>query len=105
MVHNQVSGLVSSLVSQEKHDEISEKVNDFLGMNLLSQAEIDENIESISEYAAQKASDTLNDLRKNFSNDEEFFEFERRIMLQSIDELWMLHIDAMSKLRESVAFE
>jgi preprotein translocase subunit SecA len=26
-------------------------------------------------------------------------------MLQSIDELWMRHIDAMSKLREDVAFE
>jgi len=30
---------------------------------------------------------------------------ERRIVLQSIDELWMRHIDAMSKLREAVAFE
>ena len=26
-------------------------------------------------------------------------------MLQSIDELWMLHIDSMTKLREEVAFE
>jgi preprotein translocase subunit SecA len=26
-------------------------------------------------------------------------------MLQSIDELWMRHIDAMSRLREDVAFE
>jgi len=36
---------------------------------------------------------------------ENFLELERRIVLQSIDELWMNHIDAMSHLREEVAFE
>jgi preprotein translocase subunit SecA len=32
-------------------------------------------------------------------------DLERRIVLQSIDNLWMRHIDAMSRLREEVAFE
>lgn len=35
----------------------------------------------------------------------EFAEFERRLMLASIDELWMNHIDSMAHLREEVAFE
>jgi preprotein translocase subunit SecA len=42
---------------------------------------------------------------KKTANKEEFYNLERRIMLQSIDELWMRHIDAMSRLREDVAFE
>ena len=105
MVHHQISSLVSSLVSQEKTQEIAQKVNDFLGMTLLSQSEIEEDTPSIQDDIAQKAVDMIADLRKNFGSDEDFFEFERRIMLQSIDELWMLHIDGMSKLRENVAFE
>ena len=36
---------------------------------------------------------------------EDFYHLERWIVLQSIDELWMRHIDSMARLRESVAFE
>jgi preprotein translocase subunit SecA len=32
-------------------------------------------------------------------------QLQRNIVLQSIDYLWMRHIDAMSRLREEVAFE
>lgn len=35
----------------------------------------------------------------------EFADYEKRLMLQSIDELWMRHIDEMAHLREEVAFE
>jgi preprotein translocase subunit SecA len=41
---------------------------------------------------------------QNFKEDQ-FFDIERKIVLQSIDELWMNHIDSMSRLREEVAFE
>jgi preprotein translocase subunit SecA len=47
----------------------------------------------------------IEEARKNFQEEEEFFELERRIVLQTIDEIWMFHIDSMSKLREAVAFE
>jgi preprotein translocase subunit SecA len=40
-----------------------------------------------------------------FENVEQFYDLERRVVLAAIDELWMNHIDAMSKLREEVAFE
>ena len=39
-------------------------------------------------------------LKKSAANEDEFYELERRIVLQSIDRLWMNHIDAMSKLRD-----
>ncbi len=42
---------------------------------------------------------------RNTGTEEEFAEFERRLMLASIDELWMTHIDGMAHLREEVAFE
>lgn len=36
---------------------------------------------------------------------EDFEDFEKKLTLASIDELWMAHIDRMSHLREEVAFE
>ncbi len=42
---------------------------------------------------------------KKTGSDEEFYEFERRLTLATIDELWMNHIDTMAHLREDVAFE
>jgi len=38
-------------------------------------------------------------------SEEDFYDFEKKLYLQSIDELWMRHIDDMSHLREEVAFE
>jgi preprotein translocase subunit SecA len=42
---------------------------------------------------------------RNSGSEEQFAEFERRLTLASIDELWMQHIDRMAHLREEVAFE
>ena len=42
---------------------------------------------------------------KKSATDEEFADFERRLTLATIDELWMSHIDNMAHLREEVAFE
>ena len=42
---------------------------------------------------------------RNSGTEEQFAEFERRLTLAGIDELWMLHIDRMAHLREEVAFE
>ena len=47
----------------------------------------------------------LQKVQDQFTDQELFFDIERRIVLQSIDELWMKHIDSMSHLREEVAFE
>lgn len=48
------------------------------------------------------------DIIKNiFSQVEEWqmYDYEKRLYLQSIDELWMRHIDDMAHLREEVAYE
>jgi len=42
---------------------------------------------------------------RDTGSEEEFSEFERRLSLAAIDELWMQHIDRMAHLREEVAFE
>ena len=42
---------------------------------------------------------------RDTGTEEEFAEFERRLTLAAIDELWMNHIDSMAHLREEVAFE
>jgi len=43
-------------------------------------------------------------IKSEAPNEQAFYELLKRIMLQSIDRLWMNHIDGMSKLREQVAF-
>jgi preprotein translocase subunit SecA len=42
---------------------------------------------------------------RNSGTEDQFAEFERRLSLAGIDELWMQHIDRMAHLREEVAFE
>lgn len=37
--------------------------------------------------------------------EENYLRFEKQLLLGSIDELWMNHIDRMAHLREEVAFE
>jgi preprotein translocase subunit SecA len=61
--------------------------------------------ELMSDYVIDRALEDLNKLKSQFTEEERFYELERRIVLQSIDELWMAHIHSMTKLRESVAFE
>ena len=61
--------------------------------------------ERLSEYIYKIAEEELEKLIENARDKKEFYDLEKRIMLQSIDELWMEHIDSMTKLREEVAFE
>jgi preprotein translocase subunit SecA len=62
-------------------------------------------IEELKKYISDMAHDELDKIKKEKFNEEQFLDIERKIVLQSIDELWMNHIDSMSKLREEVAFE
>jgi preprotein translocase subunit SecA len=59
----------------------------------------------MQDIAGEHALNNLATLRSEFPDEEQFYEIERRVVLQSIDELWMTHIHSMTKLRESVAFE
>ncbi len=65
--------------------------------NALDYGEIKERVFSLLSGKIESLRDT--------GTEEEFAEFERRLMLAAIDELWMNHIDSMAHLREEVAFE
>ncbi len=67
-------------------------------------SEIDK-ADRLAEYVYKIAIEELDKLIENVENKQEFYDLEKRILLSSIDELWMNHIDSMTKLREEVAFE
>ena len=60
--------------------------------------------EPLSDYIAKRAVAEFEVIKSEAPSPEAFYELLKRIFLQSIDRLWMNHIDAMSKLREQVAF-
>ena len=116
MVKSQIEKFVWTLSSSTKQNQdfdlekIAKKVNEFLWTNLVN-IENDERItqiyslDELCEYIWEKASQEIDTIKTKLQNEEDFYRIERSIVLQSIDELWMRHIDSMSKLRETVAFE
>lgn len=105
MVKSQIEKFIESTLDKNiSNEDLIKKVNDFLWIELLTNLDISEK-NALWEFIANKAIEEIDKLKETFSNDEDFYEIERKIVLQSIDELWMRHIDSMSKLRESVAFE
>lgn len=112
MIATQLQKIIASAQSQKlSSQEVIKKINDFAWIELINDTiEIDDvsgMLESgeLGKYVAEIATQEVDKIKFNFKNEEDFYEIERKIVLQSIDELWMRHIDGMSKLRESVAFE
>lgn len=117
MVQNQISALVQSeFTKQSQKDnfdvkEIIKKVNEFLWMETIDdKIELDDvsNIkdwEELAKYIWNISIDELEKMKDQAISQEAFFDLEKRVVLSSIDELWMRHIDSMSKLRDEVAFE
>ena len=93
------------------HKKIIKDVNDLLEKEIIDdKIEIDDviwtkNKDELIEYIVDLTIEELEKYKKEAVNIEDFYDLERRIVLSSIDELWMRHIDSMSKLREEVAFE
>jgi preprotein translocase subunit SecA len=114
MIQNQMSLLVDSLhLSDEGQNSsgIKEKINEFFGKPVIDNTVESDDIlgthstSTMKEYLSKIALEELQKIQVLFTDTEAFFDIERRIVLQSIDELWMKHIDSMSHLREEVAFE
>jgi len=112
MVKSQIEKLIwSLLIKNISKEELIKKVNEFIWIDLIdNMIEIDDvswinQPTTLSEYIWIIATEEIDKIKTNFKNEEDFYSVERRIVLQSIDELWMRHIDWMSKLREVVAFE
>jgi len=111
IVRDQANTLVESILySDNKYDwdfdHLISEINTFALKDILQTEHITdgEDKEAIKEVVANQFVATIEAIRASASV-EEFADFERRLMLQSIDELWMQHIDTMAHLREEVAFE
>lgn len=111
MVRDQAGSFVEGvLYSDDKYDwdfdHLISETNAFAGKEILRIEHITdtEDKEAIKEIVANQFIATVEAIRAS-GKTEDFADFERRLTLQSIDELWMQHIDAMAHLREEVAFE
>ncbi len=116
MIINQISSLVQSETiknsfEETKNSELIKKVNSFLWIKAIDdKIEMEDvssirNEEELKNYISDIAIEELERLKADAISEEEYLSLERRIVLASIDELWMRHIDSMSRLREEVAFE
>ncbi len=116
MTSNQLKKLVIAEANKNignsiNKNEIIIKINDFLWLEAIDDTiENDDiwwikDINELANYIAKIWLDELEKIKNSIPDEEAYMEIERRIVLQSIDNLWMRHIDAMSRLREEVAFE
>jgi len=105
MVTAQLTRLVWALLAKEvPNSEIVEKLNDFLGTPIFSASD-NQTEDTLMKNILETVQREVTALKWKFPSEDAFYDLQRRIVLQSIDELWMRHIDSMSKLREAVAFE
>lgn len=111
MLENQVARIVELHYDpradiHEVSSDISHAVNEFAGNSVTSENDFI-NTHSSTDIAEKISSIFVNQINslKNSGTEEMFAEFERRLTLASIDEMWMNHIDNMAHLREEVAFE
>ncbi len=85
---------------------VMELINEFAESEVIraDDLSLSDDIEEVKSRVFSLLSGKIESLR-NTGTEEEFAEFERRLTLAAIDELWMNHIDSMAHLREEVAFE
>ena len=115
MITLQITNIVNNNTNVNEntinHKKIIKDLNDLLEKEIIDdKIEIDDviwtkNKDELIEYIVDITLEELEKYKKEAVNIEDFYDLERRIVLSSIDELWMRHIDSMSKLREEVAFE
>ena len=115
MINSQITKIVMAETTkgEDKFDvkNLIKKINDFLWIEIINDTiEIDDvkwthNPENLSKYIWDIAIEEVEKSKNGAVNIDAFYNLERRIVLSSIDELWMRHINTMSRLREDVAFE
>ncbi len=114
MIYSRIKKLVLAEEAKQgkevKKENIIKKVHEFIGRDIIDDLLEKEDITAISweltlaDYIAERAVAEYEIIKSEASSPDIFHELVKRISLQSIDRLWMNHIDAMSKLREQVAF-
>ncbi len=116
MLESQTRKIVLAEANKSKEDwnnvkELILKINEFIEVNIIDENDINNeiygitDINKLADHIVKLSLEELDKLKASIPNEEAYNELERRIVLQSIDHLWMRHIDAMSRLREEVAFE
>lgn len=115
MITSQLNMLVESSLTDKAEEwdrqKLKNDINEFLWIKLIDDTIENNDIDWISikeemkKYVWDMALEELEKFKKENFKEEHFYDIERSIVLQSIDELWMNHIDSMSRLREEVAFE
>ena len=112
MLRTEVERLVEIAKGEEAEISIDtiarviEEVNSFAETSLITADDLANasDFDEVKDRVFSLLSGKIETLRDT-GTEEEFAEFERRLTLASIDELWMNHIDSMAHLREEVAFE
>lgn len=112
MLENQIERVISlaydghSDIESDVAQNIVNAINDFAGAEIAKVSDyLDaENLEDLKRKTKNLLGGRIEMLRDTGS-EEIFADFERRLTLAAIDELWMQHMDAMAHLREEVAFE
>lgn len=112
MLENQIERVISlaydghSDIESDVAQNIVNAINDFAGAEIANVSDyLDaENLEDLKRKTKNLLGGQIEMLRDTGS-EEIFADFERRLTLAAIDELWMQHMDAMAHLREEVAFE
>ena len=112
MLENQIERVISlaydghSDIESDVAQNIVDAINDFTGAEIAKVSDyLDaENLEDLKRKTKNLLGGQIEMLRDTGS-EEIFADFERRLTLAAIDELWMQHMDAMAHLREEVAFE
>ena len=112
MLENQIERVISlaydghSDIESDVAQNIVNAINDFAGAEIAKVSDYleAENMEDLKRKTKNLLGGQIEMLRDTGS-EEIFADFERRLTLAAIDELWMQHMDAMAHLREEVAFE
>lgn len=112
MLENQIERVISLAydghfdIESDVAQNIVNAINDFAGAEIAKVSDyLDaENLEDLKRKTKNLLGGQIEMLRDTGS-EEIFADFERRLTLAAIDELWMQHMDAMAHLREEVAFE
>jgi len=109
IVNRQVEALVEQLEDEGRkwdREDILKSFNALTASELITTEDLEEitSKRELQDFLIETIEKKIEDLKTQVS-EEDFFAFERNLYLQSIDELWMEHIDSMSNLREEVAFE
>ncbi len=114
IINNQIIQFIDAKIQNENFleeemeniDLYLEEINKFANYEILSKEEILKfnNKNELKDTLISLILNKIENLIKN-AKEEDFYYFEKWLYLQSIDELWMRHIDDMSHLKEEVAFE